>query len=146
MRRYLTILLLSLLISFPSNATDIADDISTLSTLLDEFLAGQTKAHHQRFWADDLVYTSSSGTRFGKEQIIASYDDENVRQDPTGGVAYSGVDKDIRIYGNIAVVAFKLVAADDDEILQTYFNTGTFIKRDGEWRAVAWQATKIPQD
>jgi hypothetical protein len=25
-----------------------------------------------------------------------------------------------------------------------YFNTGTFLKRDGEWRALAWQATVIP--
>jgi hypothetical protein len=25
-----------------------------------------------------------------------------------------------------------------------YWNTGTFVKRDGEWRVVAWQATKIP--
>jgi hypothetical protein len=27
-----------------------------------------------------------------------------------------------------------------------YFNTGTFRKRDGEWRAVAWQATRIPSE
>jgi hypothetical protein len=25
-----------------------------------------------------------------------------------------------------------------------YFNTGTFIKRDGKWQVVAWQATKTP--
>jgi hypothetical protein len=25
-----------------------------------------------------------------------------------------------------------------------YYNTGTFLRRDGEWRVVAWQATRIP--
>ncbi len=26
-----------------------------------------------------------------------------------------------------------------------YFNTGTFLKREGKWQAVAWQATIIPK-
>ena len=26
-----------------------------------------------------------------------------------------------------------------------YLNTGTFLKRDGKWQAVAWQATVMPQ-
>jgi hypothetical protein len=38
-------------------------------------------------------------------------------------------------------VAFRLVTAT-----QQYFNTGTFVKREGRWQAVAWQATKIPAD
>ena len=25
-----------------------------------------------------------------------------------------------------------------------YFNTGTFLRRDGLWQVVAWQATRIP--
>jgi hypothetical protein len=26
-----------------------------------------------------------------------------------------------------------------------YLNTGTFAKRDGAWKAVAWQATRVPK-
>src|SRR5262249_37768835 len=26
-----------------------------------------------------------------------------------------------------------------------FFNTGTFLKRNGQWRVIAWQATRIPQ-
>jgi len=26
----------------------------------------------------------------------------------------------------------------------TYFNTGTFLRRNGAWQVVAWQATAIP--
>ena len=57
----------------------------------------------------------------------------------------------MRQYGDVAVVAFRLVAesrdaADDALVATRYFNTGTFLRRHGEWRAVAWQATKIPPD
>ena len=45
-----------------------------------------------------------------------------------------------------AVVAFRLVGkpAGEGGPALYYLNTGTFVRRDGEWRAVAWQATKVP--
>ncbi len=118
-----------------------------LVALLEQFLAtSHTKAAHERFWSDDLVYTSSSGTRFGKADILEGFTaDASAGQDePT--VVYSGEDVDVRIYGSTAVVAFRLVGTPADESAETayYFNTGTFVNRGGEWRAVAWQATKIP--
>lgn len=45
-----------------------ADDRAVLEALLNRFLAGASVndvATHDRFWADDLVYTSSNGTRLG---------------------------------------------------------------------------------
>ena len=65
--------------------------------------------------------------------------------DEAPAVIYSGEEIDIRLYGDMAVIAFKLVGApaDGSEKLY-YYNTGTFLKRDGTWRVVAWQATKIP--
>jgi hypothetical protein len=44
----------------------------------------------------------------------------------------------------MAIVAFRLIGTAEDGTVQQYFNTGTFLKRDGAWRVVAWQATKIP--
>ena len=122
-----------------------ADDVEELSAMLNDFLtnAGEIDAH-ERFWADDLVYTSSRGTRTNKAEILATFDDpenKSRRADPE----YWGEDVDIRIYGDTAVIAFRLVGKlPDAEELQNYFNTGTFLKRDGVWQAVAWQATKIP--
>jgi hypothetical protein len=26
-----------------------------------------------------------------------------------------------------------------------YYNTGTFVNRNSQWQAVAWQATRIPE-
>jgi hypothetical protein len=28
---------------------------------------------------------------------------------------------------------------------QTYRNSGMFVRRDGRWQAVTWQATKVPE-
>jgi hypothetical protein len=60
---------------------------------------------------------------------------------------YTAEDVRIQQYGDAAVVAFKLVGTTDTArktSVVRYYNTGTFIKRKGEWRAVAWQATRIP--
>jgi len=62
---------------------------------------------------------------------------------------YYADEVDIRLYDDTAVVAFKLVANIPLENGRfdtlNFYNTGTFIKRNGVWRAVAWQATQIPQ-
>lgn len=128
----------------------LASDEGKLEMKLDEFLvAADQEAAHASFWADDLVYTSSAGLRFGKADIMAGFEDaveDDVADD--AALAYSSEELDIRVYGDAAVVAFKLVgtptdeSADDDVLY--YFNTGTFLRRDGVWQVVAWQATKIP--
>ncbi len=120
-----------------------ADDNETLRALLDEFLANaDQRTAHERFWDEDLVYTSSSGTRFGKADILEGMSDNTEE----GGPVYSARDVDIRLYGEIAVVAFRLVATAGDGEEQTYFNTGTFLRGERGWQAVAWQATRIPDD
>src|SRR5437588_8371668 len=50
-----------------------APDAAELTGLLKEFLAGAGRndvAMHERFWADELIYTSSSGQRIGKADIL----------------------------------------------------------------------------
>lgn len=120
-------------------------DFEELTTMLHDFLAKAADADvHARFWADDLVYTSSNGTRFGKADIMSGFDD--VDEESEGpDMAYSGEDVNVQVFGTSAVVTFKLVGTpSDDSEVKNYFNTGTFLKRGGEWRAIAWQATVIP--
>jgi hypothetical protein len=124
----------------------VASDVDDLTALLQEFLANVEKAEvHDRFWADDLVYSSSAGLRFGKTDIMESFASSADESDEPDAVEYRGEDIDVRLYGDTAVVAFKLVGtpADGSEVLY-YYNTGTFVRRDGAWQVVAWQATKIP--
>ena len=125
-------------------------DVEDLTKMLDHFLGNVTEAEtHDRFWADDLIYTSSSGTRTNKADIMAGFDDADAGEGGEPGPVFSAEDVQIQVYGDTAVVAFKLVAtppAGSEELgVQNYLNTGTFLKRDAEWRVVAWQATIIPE-
>ena len=124
-------------------------DADVLAKLVDEFLAAaHRRSAHERFWADDLVYTSSSGLRFGKAEIMQGFADDGEQEDAPPTIIYSGEDVAVSVYGSAAVVTFKLVGTPAEpsaaEAADYYFNTGTFIKRDGVWKVVAWQATKIP--
>lgn len=122
--------------------TAIASETDELTRLLDHFLENVTQVDaHDRFWADDLVYTSSSGERTTKPAILASVGE--AAGDEPDGPLYSAEEVDVRVYGNTAVVAFRLVAKPrDDSAEKQYLNTGTFLKRNDSWQVVAWQATR----
>jgi len=126
-------------------------DEAELARLLDEFLAGAGRndaAVHERFWADDLIYTGSSGRRIGKGDIL-----RDVRSAPPPAASdpvtvYGAEDVRIQRYGGTALVAFRLVATTDSAgtaRVMRFFNTGTFVKRKNRWQAVGWQATRIPE-
>ena len=134
------------------------DDSGALRVLVDDFLANADKLEaHQRFWTEDLIYTSSAGARFGKSEILdgfekgadASTQDDGRQESEAELTSYRSEDMQIRVMGDVALVAFKLVAdthSNEGSEQSFYFNTGTFVKRSGEWRAMAWQATRIPSD
>ncbi len=127
-----------------------APDAPQLTKLLKEFLAATNDAAvHDRFWAEDLIYTRASGERTTKAEILKSLRSAPAAK-PGGPVTeYAGEDVQIRQYGDAAVVAFRLVGKTRDKDgsvkTQEFFNTGTFIKHKGKWQAVAWQATAVPQ-
>ncbi len=136
-------LICALLLSTPA----LADERQDIGALLDWFLANvEDVAAHERFWADDLVYTSSDGSRFGKASILEGM--RAASDEAAAGPAYVAADVDIRLHDDAAVVAFRLVALapGGGEAQNEYFNTGTLLKREGEWRVIAWQATRIPQE
>ena len=50
-----------------------APDSAELTRLVKDFLDGASRndaAMHDRFWAEDLIYTGSSGRRIGKADIM----------------------------------------------------------------------------
>ena len=131
-----------------------APDAPELTKLLNDFLAGASKndiAMHDRFWADELVYTSALGRRKGKADIMRELRDETkaTPKPEDGTTVYSAEDIRIQQYGDTAIVAFRLVGTTDKAGAKTvanYFNTGTFLKRNGKWRVIAWQATALPKE
>ena len=127
-------------------------DAAELARFLNEFLAGaghNDAAIHERFWADDLIYTRSAGSRIGKAELMKGVRSAPARKDGDPVSVYTAEDVRIRQYGDAAVVAFRLVGTttkpDGTREVSEFLNTGTFVKRRGEWRAVAWQATAIPK-
>lgn len=131
-----------------ARASETAPDAAELQALLEYFLAGASRndvAVHDRFWADELIYTRSAGVRTNKAEILAAVKEGADPAEPP--VRYSAEDVRIQQYGDTAIVAFRLVGKTGGEKPETlqYLNTGTFLKRNGEWRAIAWQATRIAE-
>src|SRR5437870_1523401 len=129
-----------------------APDAAELTKLLQDFLAGAGRndaAMHERFWADDLIYTASTGRRIGKADILREVREEGPPKPGDETVTYTAEDIRIQQYGDTAIVAFRLVGTTDKEGKKTatnYLNTGTMLKREGKWQVVAWQATIIPKE
>ena len=130
---------------------ETAPDAAELTKLLKDFLAGAGRndaAMHERFWADDLIYTSALGRRKGKADIMRELREEGPPKPGDETAVYTAEDIRIQQYGDTAIVAFRLVATTEKSGAKTvanYLNTGTFLKRNGKWQAVSWQATAIPK-
>ena len=133
-----------------SNSPDVAK--AELEELLDDFLQGASVNNaemHDRFWAEDLIYTSSAGERITKQDIMTGFeaDTSSVSTDDQSP-QYSYEDLQIMVFDDAAVVAFRLVGttgSGNNAEEMNYYNTGTFINRNTQWQAVAWQATRIPE-
>ena len=128
-----------------------APDAAELTRLLNEFLAGASRSDasvHERFWADDLIYTRSAGRRVTKADVLRDVRNAPPPKpgDPT--TIYTAEDIRVQQYGDTAIVAFRLVATTDTAGAQQVahlLNSGTFVKRNGKWQAVNWQSTRMPR-
>jgi hypothetical protein len=141
-------------ISFYSNTggstvhaqTESAPARQELITLIQTFLNDVPKnerATFDRFFADDVIYTRGTGQVITKKDTLADTDNSTV---PRANATYEGQDFQVHQYGDLAVVNFRLImhATENDKLVTRKFrNTGTFMKRNGQWQAIAWQATPI---
>ncbi len=150
MKNLVSSIFLLLLIScgvFAQTASDAAE----LTKLLNDFLAGASRndaAVHERFWADDLIYTRSAGRRVNKADVMRDVRSAPAPKPDDPKTVYTAEDIQIQQYGNTAVVAFRLVAtteANGAKYVANLLNSGTFVKRDGKWQVVNWQSTRMPR-
>jgi ketosteroid isomerase-like protein len=149
MARMFTVACLLLICSSFGFAQSPAPDAAELTRLVNEFLTRVSDpAMHDRFWAEDLIYTGSSGRRVGKADIMRDMRSAPAPKPNDPKSVYTAEDVRIQQYGTTAIVAFRLVSTttnDGKTDVSKYLNTGTFLKRDGKWRVVSWQATKLPR-
>ena len=131
-------------------AQTAAPDAAELTKLLNDFLAGASRndpAVHERFWADDLIYTRSAGRRVSKADIMRDLRAAPAPKPDDPKTVYTAEDIRIQQYGDTAIVAFRLVATttgtDGMKSVQNLLNSGTFLKRNGKWQVVNWQSTRM---
>jgi ketosteroid isomerase-like protein len=128
-----------------------APDAAELTKLLNDFLAGASRndaAIHERFWADDLIYTRSAGRRVNKAEVMHDVRNAAPPKPADPKTIYTAEDIRIQQYGDTAVVAFRLVATTDTggaKQVANLLNSGTFVKRNGKWQVVNWQSTRMPR-
>jgi ketosteroid isomerase-like protein len=128
-----------------------APDAAELTKLLNDFLAGASRndaAIHDRFWADDLIYTRSAGRRVNKAEVMHDVRTAPAPKPTDPKTIYTAEDIRIQQYGDTAVVAFRLVATTDaggSKQVANLLNSGTFVKRNGKWQVVNWQSTRMPR-
>jgi ketosteroid isomerase-like protein len=121
-----------------------------VTALLHEFMAGAgngDRAIFEKFFADDVIYTRASGVVITKASIMESLGKPAPASE--GKSTYSAEDITVHEYADTVIVAFRLegrtVHGDGKVETAHYRNTGTFLRRNGRWQAVAWQATKISE-
>jgi Domain of unknown function (DUF4440) len=118
-----------------------------LTQLVRDFLANVPKGDKkvfEDFFADDVIYTRSAGVTVDKAEILRNV---NVRAVSEPQATYEADGFTVHPYGDTAVVNFRLVMhnVNQGKAETMYFrNTGTFLRRNGKWQAVAWQATRVP--
>jgi hypothetical protein len=126
---------------------------SEITQMLTTFLTpavNNSIAGHERFWADDLVYTSSAGKVMSKADILKSFPEDlkpKSEQHPEARAVFSAEDILVRPYGDMAALTFRLAEHDPDGKISYFRNSGTFLLRNGKWQAITWQATRVaPQE
>ncbi|HJT26820.1 MAG TPA: nuclear transport factor 2 family protein [Pyrinomonadaceae bacterium] len=145
MKKLAPITLLLLLATTVSAQT--APDAAELTKLLNDFLAGASRgdvAVHERFWADDLIYTRSAGRRVNKAEVMQDVRTTPAPKPSDPKTIYTAEDIRIQQYGDTAVVAFRLVATTEKNVANL-LNSGMFVKRNGKWQVVNWQSTRMPR-
>ena len=130
---------------------DAARTRSEIATMLTTFLTpavNNSAAGHERFWADDLVYTSSAGKVMSKADIMKSFAEEPKGDDSKQakpGPVFTAEDILVRPYGDTAALTFRLVEHDPDGKISYFRNSGTFLLRNAKWQAITWQATRVAE-
>jgi len=149
-------LLIFFLLLLPAVQAQQAPQSSTkhqLTAMLNQFLDDAStgnRAGFERFFADDVIYTGSNALVRTKPEIMKNVG--SMKPTPDKKTTYSAEDVTVHDFGDAAIVAFRLVARTETKNAKgtkietdSYRNTGTFVRHNGRWQVVAWQATKIPK-
>jgi hypothetical protein len=143
--------LMLLMLCAGASLAQTAPDAAELTKMLNDFLAGASRNDpvvHERFWADDLIYTRSAGRRTTKAEIMRDLRSAPAPKPSDPKTVYTAEDILIQQYGSMAIVAFRLVSTTETggtKQVANNMNSGTFLKRNGKWQVIGWQSTRMPR-
>ncbi|WP_417683599.1 nuclear transport factor 2 family protein [Pseudidiomarina aquimaris] len=147
MRLVLIILLLISSAGHAQEARPLSDaEQFAVTSAVEDFLYGASVNDvqaHDKFWAPELTYTSSSGVRFGKAELMDGM--SNAKMLPKSEVTawYTAEDIELKAFGPSIIINFTLVSTDvASGARETFLNTGVMVERQGQWQAVNWNATR----
>lgn len=138
------LILLSLITLCSWTASAQTDRKQQLTETIEEFLYGASindPQAHAQFWANELTYTSSRGSRYDKNTLMSglqgveAYNPDNVM------TWYGAEDIQIKPLGEAVIVNFTLTSTTEGEVTDRFYNTGVFVHRDDRWQAINWNAT-----
>jgi hypothetical protein len=130
----------------PNTPAGVQSSKQQVESLLRQFLANVNDASmHERFWADEVVYTGANGKFRTKAEIVKNVREGGLQKPGDPQSTYDAQEITTNVFGDTAVVAFRLVHHIGEKT-ESYRNTGTFLRRNGNWQVVGWQATKIPEE
>ncbi|WP_113907705.1 nuclear transport factor 2 family protein [Aliidiomarina celeris] len=117
---------------------------ASVQQTLEQFLYGASIGSaeiHNQFWAEELVYTSSSGTRFGKAELMQGMQGSSPIAPEQVNTWYGAEQVQIRFVNDLALLSFTLTAGDGEQINSRFYNSGVLIFRDQRWQVLNWHAT-----
>ncbi|RUO20214.1 nuclear transport factor 2 family protein [Aliidiomarina haloalkalitolerans] len=132
-------------IAISSHAYADTPDSAGAKAAVDHFLYGASindAQIHGAFWADDLTYTSSRGTRFGRAELMSGMQGTTPIAEDQVTTWFSAEDVELKTYGETVIVNFTLISKNTDgDVIGRHYNSGVLVFRDNRWQAVNWNAT-----
>jgi ketosteroid isomerase-like protein len=128
-------------------------EVRELEQRFSDAIVRADRAFFERVLGNDFTHTSHSGTFKTKAEWMAESKFDDPKADPGAGrTRYESLDVDdlqVRIYGDTAVVTGRTTPkgrnAKGEPITGRYRYLRVWAKREGQWRAVAFQGTRIAQ-
>ncbi|MFC0445557.1 DUF4440 domain-containing protein [Pseudidiomarina halophila] len=123
-----------------------AKEAQQVVAAIDAFLYGASindVQAHDKFWAPELTYTSSRGTRYGKAELMQGLTEAQRLEEGEVTAWYTAEDVELKSFGEAIIVNFTLVSTQlADQTRETFLNTGVLVNRRDGWQAVNWNATR----
>jgi uncharacterized protein (TIGR02246 family) len=126
----------------PNQTSDVEQELRRLETQWQEALTQRDMAMLDRLMADDYVLTTVSGEVVNKARVLKEVKSTNATAE------VHNTDVAVRVYGEVAIVTGLVLISgrfNDKEISTRSRYLKVYVKREGQWRVVAAQATLVTQ-